>query len=89
MKDWNVKSVENGTMHEIYCYKICMERKSTTNIDVIILSNNNCNINGIPCPTDTECPKPRVYFQCKCRESIYVKIWLWFDFLISKINTLI
>lgn len=74
--DWNVIAQENGTLIERYCYNTCMERKAFTNVDVIVLSINNCLIDGVQCARDTLCHKPREFFQCKCRASTYVTIWI-------------
>ena len=62
-----------------------MEKKrQNTTVDVIILSINNCYIDGTQCATDTVCHKPREFFQCKCRSSTYVKIWEGFLIFYNK-----
>lgn len=75
--DWNVSANNTGSLIEQYCYNTCMERRTKgTTVDVIIISINNCFVDGVQCARDTVCHKPREFFQCKCRSSTYVKIWM-------------
>ena len=69
-----------GSMTERFCFESCEERRQDPNrktVDMIIMSIKNCKINGISCPLDPEChEKKREIFQCKCRDSRAVTIWV-------------
>ena len=67
-------------MIERFCFESCEERRQDPNrktVDMIIMSIKNCKINGIACPLDPVCQeKKRDIFQCKCRDSRAVTIWV-------------
>ncbi|CBY40346.1 unnamed protein product, partial [Oikopleura dioica] len=79
--DWLVTANINGSMTERFCFESCEERRQDPNrktVDMIIMSIKNCKVNGIACPLDPIChTKKREIFQCKCRDSRAVRIWLF------------
>ncbi|CAG5103328.1 Oidioi.mRNA.OKI2018_I69.chr1.g721.t1.cds [Oikopleura dioica] len=79
--DWFVTAKDNGTMTERFCFESCEERRldpDRKTVDMIIMSIKNCRINGKQCPEDPVChKKKREIFQCKCRDSRIVTLWLF------------
>ena len=72
-EDWLAVARTNGTNVEKFCAEKCSDYavRNQQKVDVLILNGELCENCQKP-----ECEAKRKIIQCKCRQSLYVKIWV-------------